>query len=179
MLICRESRPCIVRFSSFSKKALKKSEFPYDTSRFLKHAEHISAIPISLMVNFCSILSRKLLGACVLMWRACLPFPSSWLGSVARVRLLLGQKLCLCLLYNPSKAPREHWNCSPCQCWGLTKRFLQRQQPALLFCEQKPCLLHSEARPFTQGSYILFIRRSSLNRWESYRVSPSSILLLP
>lgn len=83
-----------------------------------------------------------------------------------------GQKLCLCLLCNPSKAPSE-----PCTLFSLSmlvtnKAFLTKAAASLLFCEQKPGLLHAAARHVTQGSYILFIRPSSLNQCESYRLSP-------
>lgn len=71
VLICRKSRPCIIRFSNFS-KGLKKSEFLYKTSRFSKYGRinHICVISVCLIVNFCSVLSRKLLGIYIHTWWA-------------------------------------------------------------------------------------------------------------
>lgn len=123
------------------------------------------------MVNFCS-LSRKLLGTRVLMSRARLALPSLLLGPLASDRLLLEQKLCLCLPYNPSQAPREHCTLFSLSVRVPNKAFLTKAATcfAVLWTEALPITLGSGH--FTQGSSVLFIRPSSLHQCEGYRLSP-------
>lgn len=94
----------------FFQKSFKKSEFPYDTSRFLKHVE----------AYFCN--SYQPDGQLLLYsfkevaWHLCSymegtpTIPESLAGSCLQCQASprAGQKLHPCFLHNPSKAPREH-----------------------------------------------------------------------
>lgn len=68
VLICRKSRPCIIRFSNFS-KGLKNLNFYIKPLDFQNIVESYLC-NLCLIVNFCSVLSRKLLGIYIHTWWA-------------------------------------------------------------------------------------------------------------
>lgn len=92
VLTCKKIRTCIIRFSNFSRKLKKETWVSIWNIQIFNMVKDISAICISLMVSFYSVLSRTLL-AFIYDEYALLAFLSPEPCLVDRARLLPGPEI--------------------------------------------------------------------------------------